>query len=303
MDVVAGGAVQCVGTFPLRFAGGTWDRDAAIYEGPGGRAEASPLPGYFDDAAVSREAAIATASTIWPRRRRDAVAVNGLIPSGPLDTALERARQEAEAGITCFKIKVEGEDDLDRIAAIRSALGAEVTLRVDANARWSLSEARLFTAAVQRFDIEYLEDPVGSLEELESLRSDGTVRVAADMLVRNAADAQRAQTLGAADVLVVKVQPLGGLFEAFQIAELFEGDVVVSSMMESSVGIQVGLALACALTREPLACGLGTGSLLQSDVVAASLVPSGGLLAWPSAPMELITNSSTNMANANGCSI
>lgn len=279
-----------------------WDREVTIYEGLGGLAESSPLSGYFEDVDACSAAAMATASVAWPERRRDRVAVNGLIPLGPLDPFIARARAEHETGTRCFKIKVGDKRDVERVAAIRAALGPEIVLRVDANARWSLEEARAFIAAVRPFEIEYIEDPVGTLEDAATLREDSTVPIALDMLVRSADDARRVQQIGASDVLVVKVQPLGGLHNAFAIAESFEGDVVVSSMMESSVGIQVGLALACALKRAPLACGLATATLLQSDVVTSPLVPSEGSLSWPAARMELITNSSSKIANANGCS-
>ena len=301
MDLAAP-EVSCLGTFPIRFVGGMWDREVTIYEGVGGLAESSPLPGYFEDADACSAAAISTASAVWPARRRNRVAVNGLIPLGPLAPLIARALIERDAGTRCFKIKVEDHRDVERVAAIRAALGPEIALRVDANACWSLEEARAFIAAVQPFEIEYIEDPVGTLEDAATLREDSTIRIALDMLVRSADDARRVQQIGAADVLVVKVQPLGGLHNAFAIAESFEGDVVVSSMMESSVGIQVGLALACALKRAPLACGLATATLLQSDVVTSPLVPSEGSLSWPAARMELITNSSSKIANANGCS-
>lgn len=295
--------VERLGTYPLRFVDSAWDRDATLYSGPGGLAEASPLAGYFDDVAACHAAAIATVVAPWPERRRERVAVNGLIPLGPIDAAIARACEQRDRGVTCFKIKVDDGRDVERVAAVRNALGPDVALRVDANARWSLDQAREFARAAQGFDIEYIEDPVGTLEDCAALRGEEIIPVAVDMLVRDRADALRAQALGAADVLVIKVQTLGGLHAAYDIAEGFDGDVVVSSMMESSFGIRVGLALACALTRAPLACGLATATFLQSDVVASPLLPSEGMLAWADARMELITNSNTNTANANGCSI
>lgn len=295
--------VTCLGDVPLRFSDSVWDRNATLYSGPGGLAEASPLPGYFDDARACHEAAIATVARPWPVPRRDAIAVNALIPSGPLEEATARALHAHAGGVTCFKIKVIDPHDVERIAAMRTALGPAARLRVDSNARWSLAQAREFLREVRQFDIEYIEDPVDTLEACAALRAEQIVPVAVDMLVRDRAEADRAQRLHAADVLVLKVQALGGLHAAYEIGEAFEGDVVVSSMMESSVGIHVGLALACALTRAPLACGLGTAEFIQSDVVASPLLPSGGVLSLADARMELITNSNTRTANANGCSI
>jgi O-succinylbenzoate synthase len=172
------------------------------------------------------------------------------------------------------------DDDMARVEAVRDALGASGNVRVDANAAWSVDEAVTALDALSQFDLEYAEQPVATLPEMAELRRRVDVRLAADESVRTAEDPLRVAGLEAADVVVLKVQPLGGVRRCLEVAEACGLPVVVSSAIETSVGIAAGVALAAALPSLPFACGLGTLPLLDGDVVDDSRVsPDPSLLA------------------------
>jgi O-succinylbenzoate synthase len=213
------------------------------------------------------------------------VAVNGLVPAVGPEEAARLAGEARAAGITTLKVKVGGGPlgaDLDRVAAVRRELGPAGRIRLDANGAWSPEEAQtaLRSQALARYDLELVEQPVATLEELARLRRRVAPRLAADECVRGIDDARRLAALEAADALVVKVQPLGGVRAALAVAEAAGVPVIVSSLYETSIGLAAGLALAAALDDLPFACGLGTAALLAGDVVADPLVPAaGGMLA------------------------
>jgi len=171
-------------------------------------------------------------------------------------------------------------DDEARLEAVRDALGPGGRVRVDANGAWSVEDA---VAAIGRLDgaaggLEYVEQPCASVEELAAVRRAVDVPIAADESIRRAEDPYRVRDLEAADVAVLKVQPLGGVRACLRIAEDIGLPVVVSSALETSVGIAAGLALAAALPELPYACGLATVQLLTADVVADPFVPVTGAL-------------------------
>jgi O-succinylbenzoate synthase len=186
------------------------------------------------------------------------------------------------------KVKVAGrgqrlQDDIARVAAVRSAIGADGRIRVDANGGWSVDDAARALAALARYDLEYAEQPCATLSDLGALRRllarQGTdVLVAADESIRKADDPMRVAAAGSADVVVLKVAPLGGVEPALRVAEACGLPVVVSSALDTSVGIAAGVALAAALPELPFACGLGTVGLFERDVAAAPLRPVAGLL-------------------------
>jgi O-succinylbenzoate synthase len=182
-------------------------------------------------------------------------------------------------GFGTLKVKVGDADGLDRVAAVREAVGAGIRIRVDANGAWDVDGAVAAVARMAGYDLELVEQPVASLEDLAVVRRRVEVRVAADESVRDLDDARRLAALGAADALVVKVQPLGGIAATLEIIEAAGVAVIVSSMYETSVGLAAGLALAAALDELPYACGLGTAALFAADVVADPLVPVDGRLA------------------------
>lgn len=256
-------------------------RSGVLLSGAAGWGEFSPFPDY-DAATCGRWLAAAreAADDGWPRPLRDRVPVNTTVPAvGP-----EQAhRMVSDSGCTTAKVKVaeKGQtlaDDVARVEAVRDALGPTGKVRVDANAAWSVDEAVTALKALDAFDLEYAEQPVADLAEMAELRRRIDVRLAADESVRTADDPLRIAGLDAADVVVLKVQPLGGVRRCLEVAEACGLPVVVSSAVETSVGIAAGVALAAALPELPYACGLGTVALLDGDVTAEPLLPVDGHL-------------------------
>jgi O-succinylbenzoate synthase len=189
-------------------------------------------------------------------------------------------------------------DDEARLEAVRDALGTDGMVRVDANGAWSVDEAVHRIPLLDRAagGLEYVEQPVASVEDLAVVRRRVAAPIAADESIRRAADPYRVRDLEAADIAVLKVQPLGGVRACLRIAEDIGLPVVVSSAVESSIGIAAGLALAAALPELPYACGLATVQLLTDDVVAEPLLPVDGFLpvvrpAVDPAAMERVTAS------------
>jgi o-succinylbenzoate synthase len=268
----------------VRFRGITV-RETLLLSGPdGGWGEFCPFPEYGDEESVPwlRCALESALGPAWPAPRRTTVPVNATVPAvGP-----EQAhRIVTDSGARTAKVKVAeaGQDpaeDVARVEAVRSALGPSGRVRVDANGGWSVDAA---IAAVRALDraaggLEYVEQPCRTVEELAAVRRRVDVPVAADESIRRAADPLRVVEAEAADIAVVKVAPLGGVAAALEIAAAIGLPCVVSSAVESSVGLAAGLALAGALPDLPHACGLGTTSLLAADTVRESLVPDAGSL-------------------------
>ncbi len=269
----------------VRFRGIT-RRQGVLVHGPAGWGEWSPFADYVTpeiDAwwRAAREAAVEG----FPAPVRTSVRVNCTIPAvGPEDA---RARAVA-SGCRTAKIKVADHpdsfgEDIARVEAVRDGLGPQGRVRVDANGRWSVDEAFDRLRVLARFDLEYAEQPCADVEELADLRrrlarAGIDVRIAADESIRRAADPERVVALEAADVAVLKVQPLGGVRACLELAERLGLPVVVSSALETSVGIAAGVALAAALPELPFDCGLNTVSLLADDVAVTPLVARGGAI-------------------------
>ena len=266
---------------------GTTVREALLLRGPAGWGEFSPFPEYDDEEAARwLAAAVEAAWTGWPAPLRDRVAVNATVPAvaaADVPTVLARF-----PGCTTAKVKVAQagqalRDDVDRVAAVREVLGAAGRVRVDANGAWSVEQAVAALTALAPYDLEYAEQPCADLDGLAALRralarAGVDVPVAADESVRKAEDPLRVALAGAADVVVLKVAPLRGVAAALEVAQAVDLPVVVSSALDTSVGIRAGLALAAALPDLPYACGLATAGLLAGDVVAAPLTAVDGHL-------------------------
>jgi O-succinylbenzoate synthase len=264
----------------VRFRRVTW-REAILLHGPEGWGEFSPFPDYPPDVTARwLAAALEAACSTWPAPRRDRIAVNVTVPSVDPATAAEMV---STSGCGTAKVKVadpgqDFADDLARVAAVREALGPEGKLRVDVNASWTVLEAVERIGRLSAYDLEYVEQPVRTVAELIELRRLVTVPIAVDEAVRLSADPLEAAAAGAADVMVLKVQPLGGVHRALDLARRAGLPVVVSSALETSVGLAGGVHLAACLDRLDYACGLGTVTLLEGDVTASPLVPVGGFV-------------------------
>ncbi|MBE9374060.1 o-succinylbenzoate synthase [Saccharopolyspora sp. HNM0983] len=261
-------------------------RRGVLLRGPSGWGEFCPFEDYADEQAVPWLATALEACTgSWPDPVRGSIPVNCTVPAVDPGTA---ARIAADSGCRTAKVKVAepGQDpgrDVERVAAVRDALGPGGAIRVDANGAWDTGTA---VARIRELDraaggLEYVEQPCPSVDELAAVRKQVEVRIAADESIRRAEDPLRVAVAGAADVAVIKASPLGGVRRALQVAEASGLPCVVSSAVESSVGLAAQLALAAALPELPFACGLGTIALLDGDVVPDPLLPAGGEIAVP----------------------
>jgi len=255
-------------------------REGMLFEGPAGWAEWSPFLDYDDATCVSwlraaREAAVDG----WPAPVRNVVPVNCTVPAVGPEKAAEIVRASG-CGTAKVKVAEPGQtlaDDLERVEAVRDAIGPG-RVRIDANGAWSVDEAVRNLKELARFDLEYVEQPCAAVEDLAAVRRRTDVPVAADESIRRAEDPMLVKKLEAADIAVLKVQPIGGVRACLDIAEQIGLPVVVSSALETSVGIAAGVALAAALPELPYACGLATVSMFTSEVVAEPLLPVGGFL-------------------------
>jgi O-succinylbenzoate synthase len=246
-------------------------RSVTLVEGPAGWGECSPLAGYPSEPATCRRAADEAALLGFPPARRDNVPVNALVDGPGFDP-------KALLGFPAVKVKVGSPGDVDLVAQVRDAIGPRVALRIDANGAWDVDTAVHTIRQMARYDLELVEQPVASLEDLARVRRAVDVPLAADESVRSLDDARRVRELGAADAIVLKQQPLGGVRAALSIADEAGLPAIVSSMMETSIGIAAGLALAAALPEQPYACGLATLSQIDGDVVREPLEPDHGVL-------------------------
>jgi O-succinylbenzoate synthase len=274
-------------------------RETVLVSGPAGWGEFGPFAEYDAQECVPWWQSACEAALIgWPEPLRDRVPVNVTVPAvGPE----QAAAIVAVGGCRTAKVKVaergqEEAEDLARVEAVRAALGPDGRIRVDANAAWDVDTA---VARLRRLDraaggLEYAEQPCGRVEELAEVRRRVDVLIAADESVRRAADPLRVARMRAADVLVLKVAPLGGVAACLRLAQDCGLPVVVSSALETSVGLAAGVALAAALPTLPYACGLATGQLLTTDVTGEPLLPVDGFL--PVHPVTPVTSRLAELA-------
>ena len=260
-------------------------REALLVEGPNGWTEFSPFAEYDDaESAAWLRAAIDFGWGELTPPLRDSVRVNATMPAVTADrvaTVLARF-----PGCRTVKVKVADRgqtlaDDVARVAAVRELMGPDGRIRVDANGGWNVDEAERAVHALAPFDLEYLEQPCESIAELAELRTRIAyldIPIAADENVRRAEDPLEVARSGAADLLVIKAQPLGGITTALQLITEAGLPVVVSSALDTSVGISMGLALAARIPNLEYDCGLGTAALLAADVTDEPLLPVDGEL-------------------------
>ena len=252
-------------------------REVALIKGPHGWGEFSPFLEYDDsESAPWLASAIEAATTPKPELYRTSVAINGTIPALNDKKKIEEL-VNSFPGVETFKVKVGQNlsEDVARLAMIR-VLRPKAKLRVDVNGLWSVEDAlrNLYTYYENIGPLEYVEQPCATLEELRELKSKIKipVKIVGDEVLRKAADPFAIDLTGAIDYLMLKVQPLGGIKRAHAIAEHHNLPVVVSSALESAVGINYGLTLAASFETMNFNCGLGTGSLLAADVAQLPIV-------------------------------
>jgi O-succinylbenzoate synthase len=265
----------------VRFRGIT-TRELALIEGPAGWGEFGAFVEYGPrEAAHWLASAIEGAYRPPPPVRRDRVPINATVPAVPAAQVGEVLSRFPGARTAKVKVAEPGQtlvDDVDRVNAARELVP---TVRVDANGGWSVEEAvRAAAALTADGPLEYLEQPCATVGELAALRARVDVPIAADESIRKADDPLAVVRAGAADIAVLKVAPLGGVSAMLAIAAQIDIPVVVSSALDSAVGIAAGLTAAAALPQLRHACGLGTGGLFVEDVVDAPefTVPVDGFL-------------------------
>ncbi|MHC9296072.1 o-succinylbenzoate synthase [Mycobacterium sp. LTG2003] len=272
---------------PLTGGAGAADvREGMLIEGPQGWGEFSPPP---DDRAPVRwlTAALEPGTVGWPDPVRGRIPITVTVPAvDPVNAqqiVLEARCRAASVEVGTGSLT----EDIARIEAVRDALGAEGTLRCDAKGRWDPDTAAAAIAAldVAAAGLEFVEQPCRTIPELAELRRRVDVRIAVDESIRQAEDPRRLRLGESADIVVLTCGPLGGARRSLRVAEATELPCVVSSALETSIGLGAGLALAGALPELPFACELGTRPLLGGDLVAPSrsLLPVDGYL--PVAPM------------------
>lgn len=262
---------------------GIWTREIMLFKGPQGWTEFSPFVEYNDDEAVHwLKAAIEFGWGTLPPLFRSSIMVNATVPA--VDAEQVPAVLAHFDGCRTAKVKVceSGQtlaEDVARVRAVREAMGPEGRIRLDANGGWNVDEAEHAFHALAEFDLEYVEQPCASLGELAELRERTHymgIPVAADESIRKADDPLAVAQAVAADILVLKAQPLGGISSIVELAQQVSLPVVISSALESSVGISMGLHAAAALPTQEFDCGLGTASLLAADVTRKPLVAQRG---------------------------
>ncbi len=269
----------------VKFRGIT-QREALLIKGPAGWGEFSAFPEYgAHEASRWLAAGIEAAYQPFPEPLRTLIPVNATLPSVPAsEVGAVLERYDAPHTIK-IKVAEQGQDldqDLARVAEARR-LYPHAALRVDANMGWDIEQAVYALKDLSEYDLQYAEQPVpgitGLAEVREKLRNAGfDLKIAADEAVRKHTDPLEVSRLGAADLMVIKAQPLGGIQAVLDIAKKAELDVVVSSALDTSVGLAQAAALASALPELPYACGLSTGTLLADDVCADPLLAKAGYL-------------------------
>ncbi|MBN9632682.1 MAG: o-succinylbenzoate synthase [Actinobacteria bacterium] len=267
-----------------RFRGITL-REAVLFEGPEGWTEFSPFVEYDDEEASAwLHAAIDFGWRAQPTPLRELIPVNATVPAVAAEAVVTVLDRYPGARTAKVKVAEPGQtlaDDVARVRAVRDRLGPEGRIRIDANALWNVDEAEHAIHALAPFDLEYVEQPCATVEELAEIRARTRymdIPVAADESVRKASDPLAVARAGAADLLVIKAQPLGGVHAALRIVAEAGLPVVVSSALDTSIGIAMGARLAAAVPALDFDCGLGTVAMFEEDVAVDPLVPVDGAI-------------------------
>lgn len=250
---------------------GVTSREVALFQGEFGWGEFSPFLEYSPEESVPwLKSAIESASIKAPKKFRNSIKVNATLPAIDSAEDIERILSRFP-GCTTVKIKVGSEinADIQRIKTVLK-INPNLKIRIDVNGSWSVADALSNIKRIQDStkELEYVEQPVSSVEELRDLKSalNHEVKITGDEVLRKSANPFEVNLSEAIDILMLKVSPLGGITNSLQLAAHHKLPVVVSSALESAIGITSGLRLAAALPELNFDCGLGTGSLLSTDV-------------------------------------
>jgi o-succinylbenzoate synthase len=268
----------------VRFRGITV-REGILLQGPAGWGEFCAFDNYDDHESLPwLRTALEAAFQGWPTLVRNSIPVNSIIPAvGPK----EASRRARENHCTTAKIKVADHadsfaEDIARVEAVRDALGPDGHLRIDVNGKWDLDTALTYIPILDKAagGLQYVEQPCATIEELAKVRKHVDVPVAADESIRRADDPLKVAVAGAADIAIIKCTPLGGVHRALGIADAAGLPAVISSAVETSIGLGAQVALAAAIANLPYACGLGTNALLSGDLVSPehALTPRNGTI-------------------------
>jgi len=259
-------------------------REALIFRGSQRWSEFSPFVEYEDEEAAQWLAgAISWANDPLPSVFRNSIPVNATVPAVSPDEVADVLSPFGSIGSVKIKVAEKGQnlqDDIARVRRVRD-LYPEVALRLDANAGYTTEQTMEIARGLKNLNLEYIEQPVASIPELKELRTwlaeeQIPLKVAVDESIRKSSDPLLVAREQAADIAVIKVQPLGGIRRAMAIASESGLEVVVSSALETSIGISHGLHLAAAMPNLSYDCGLATARLLGGDIVDSPLVPVGG---------------------------
>ena len=269
----------------VRFRGIT-TREVALIEGPAGWGEFGAFIEYGPaEASAWLASGIESAYRRPPPARRDRVPINATVPAVAAARVPEVLARFPGARTAKVKVAEPGQtlaDDVDRVSAVRDLVD---TVRVDANGGWTVDQAAHAAAALTADGpLEYLEQPCATIGELAELRKRVDVPIAADESIRKADDPLAVVRAHAVDIAVLKVAPLGGIAALLDIAARIDIPVVVSSALDSAVGIAAGLSAAAALPHLRHACGLGTGGLFLEDVADVAPPADGFLPVGPVTP-------------------
>lgn len=264
-------------------------RSGVLIKGSSGWAEFAPFDDY-DDHISGRwlAAALEQAFGTWPQAHRNTIPVNGILPIVNPETTKVLTLDLLERGIKTIKIKVHDgsahalEKDIARIKAVRSVVGPNAPIRIDVNGSWTVDQAAIAIKEIisATGDVDYVEQPCRTLEEIIEFRHvlKGSVRIALDESIRLADNLQPDVIREAADVVIIKSIPVGGVQAALNIVHDIGLPVVVSGSLDTSVGLASGLQLAGCIDNLYGACGLGTGMLFQSDIVNEPSLPVNGVI-------------------------
>lgn len=251
-------------------------------------AEFCPFSEYPDSEAKAwLAAAIEWASGSVPEPKRTRVPINATLPAVPIEDVENVLTTFGEFRTVKIKVAEAGQDSATDIARINrvTELFPDVNIRLDANGAWSISAAIEFARAILETGckIQYFEQPVATIDELSQLREkfhnlELGIAIAADESIRRVTDPLEVIRKQAADILILKNSPLGGIEKSLEIVNASDLDVVISSALESSIGLQSGLHLAASLEKLELDCGLGTAVLFEEDIVTEPLLPINGYI-------------------------